>query len=51
MVHAFQFDLTGEDPRESTGQAPGILAYPLWFVEGMADSRLGRSMSDRHVDA
>jgi Tol biopolymer transport system component len=37
MVHAFQFDMTGEDPRESTGQAPGILAYPLWFVEGMAE--------------
>jgi dipeptidyl aminopeptidase/acylaminoacyl peptidase len=37
LVHAFQFDLTGEDPRESTGQAPGILAYPLWFVEGMAE--------------
>jgi Tol biopolymer transport system component len=37
LVHAFQFDITGEDPRESTGQAPGILAYPLWFVEGMAE--------------
>jgi Tol biopolymer transport system component len=37
LVHAFQFDLTGEDPRESTGQTPGILAYPLWFVEGMAE--------------
>lgn len=37
LVHAFQFDMTGEDPRESTGQAPGILAFPLWFVEGMAE--------------
>lgn len=37
LVHAFQFDLTGEDPQESTGRAPGILAYPLWFVEGMAE--------------
>ncbi|MEO8483624.1 MAG: peptidase S9, partial [Acidobacteriota bacterium] len=37
LVHAFQFDMTGEDPRESAGQAPGILAYPLWFVEGMAE--------------
>ena len=37
LVHAFQFDLTGADPRESEGQAPGILAFPLWFVEGMAE--------------
>ncbi|MEO7192959.1 MAG: BamA/TamA family outer membrane protein [Vicinamibacterales bacterium] len=37
LVHAFQFDLTGEDPRENTGAVPGILAFPLWFVEGMAE--------------
>jgi hypothetical protein len=37
LVHAFQFDLTGTDPRYSDGQAPGILAFPLWFVEGMAE--------------
>jgi hypothetical protein len=37
LVHAFQFDLTGADPRDSEGQAPGILAFPLWFVEGMAE--------------
>jgi hypothetical protein len=37
LVHAFQFDLTGADPRENAGQAPGILAFPLWFVEGMAE--------------
>jgi Tol biopolymer transport system component len=37
LVHAFQFDLTGDDPRDRTGSAPGILAYPLWFVEGMAE--------------
>jgi len=36
LVHAFQFDLTGADPREGAQEAPGILAYPLWFVEGMA---------------
>ncbi|MEZ5315877.1 MAG: hypothetical protein R2752_00600 [Vicinamibacterales bacterium] len=37
LVHAFQFDITGTDPRESDGQAPDILFYPLWFVEGMAE--------------
>ena len=37
LVHAFQFDLTGDDPRERDGAAPGILAIPLWFVEGMAE--------------
>src|SRR5687768_4331208 len=37
LVHAFQFDLTGDDPRDRTATAPGILAYPLWFVEGMAE--------------
>ena len=39
LVHAFQFDMTGTDPREASGAegAPGILAYPLWFVEGMAE--------------
>ena len=34
LVHAFQFDITGADPRDGGGQAPGILAFPLWFVEG-----------------
>jgi Tol biopolymer transport system component len=37
LVHAFQFDLTGDDPRESTASMPDILQYPLWFVEGMAE--------------
>jgi hypothetical protein len=37
LVHAFQFDLTGTDPRENAGGAPGILAFPLWFAEGMAE--------------
>ncbi len=37
LVHAFQFDLTGDDPREMTGTMPDILMYPLWFVEGMAE--------------
>jgi Tol biopolymer transport system component len=37
LVHAFQFDLTGTDVREAGAGSPGILAYPLWFVEGMAE--------------
>ena len=37
LVHAFQFDLTGDDPRELAGTMPDILLYPLWFVEGMAE--------------
>ncbi|MFO7302013.1 MAG: peptidase S9 [Acidobacteriota bacterium] len=37
IVHAFQFDLTGDDPRDRTGLLPGILAFPLWYVEGMAE--------------
>jgi len=37
LVHAFQFDLTGDDPRESMASMPDILQYPLWFVEGMAE--------------
>jgi Tol biopolymer transport system component len=38
IVHAFQFDITGTDPRDGVaGGGPGILQYPLWFVEGMAE--------------
>lgn len=38
LVHAFQFDITGADPRDGEGgMGPGILQYPLWFVEGMAE--------------
>ncbi|HEX5070748.1 MAG TPA: hypothetical protein VFV78_11095 [Vicinamibacterales bacterium] len=37
LVHAFQFDITGSDPHATDGQAPEILAFPLWFVEGMAE--------------
>src|SRR5688572_10298969 len=32
MVHAFQFDMTGADPRESEFSLPGILQFPLWFA-------------------
>ena len=37
LVHAFQFDLTGDDPRDRTGLMPGILSFPLWYAEGMAE--------------
>ncbi len=37
LVHAFQFDLTGDDSRDVASVAPGILAFPLWFAEGMAE--------------
>jgi hypothetical protein len=37
LVHAFQFDITGSDPRLGTVEAPEIMAYPLWFSEGMAE--------------
>jgi len=37
LVHAFQFDMTGEDPRTPATNAPGIIDFPLWFVEGMAE--------------
>ncbi|HUF46378.1 MAG TPA: hypothetical protein VMM93_01120 [Vicinamibacterales bacterium] len=37
LVHAFQFDLTGEQTRDAASFAPEILTFPLWFVEGMAE--------------
>ncbi|MGE3343092.1 MAG: BamA/TamA family outer membrane protein [Vicinamibacterales bacterium] len=37
LVHAFQFDITGADPRDSEFSLPDILQYPLWFAEGMAE--------------
>jgi hypothetical protein len=37
MVHAFQFDITGADPKEAEFSLPGILQFPLWFAEGMAE--------------
>lgn len=37
LVHAYQFDMTGTTDRMGDGSAPAILAYPLWFVEGMAE--------------
>jgi len=37
LVHAFQFDITGADPTPGVIETPEILAYPLWFSEGMAE--------------
>jgi Tol biopolymer transport system component len=37
LVHAFQFDITGADPRDTEFSLPDILQYPLWFAEGMAE--------------
>jgi len=37
LVHAFQFDITGADPRDAEFSLPDILQYPLWFAEGMAE--------------
>src|SRR4030095_6260227 len=37
LVHAFQYDMTGTDPRLGVAEAPEILTYPLWFSEGMAE--------------
>lgn len=37
LVHAFQYDITGSDPRLGMTEAPEIMAYPLWFSEGMAE--------------
>jgi hypothetical protein len=34
LVHAFQFDITGQD---DSGGIPGALRLPLWFIEGMAE--------------
>jgi Tol biopolymer transport system component len=36
LVHAFQFDVTGQDG-SGTGGVPGAVRLPLWFIEGMAE--------------
>jgi len=36
LVHAFQFDITGQDG-SATGGVPGAVRLPLWFIEGMAE--------------
>lgn len=37
MVHAFQYDMTGEGGGVLVQGAPSVLRMPLWFVEGMAE--------------
>ena len=37
LVHAFQFDITGQGGDVQNGQFPGALRLPLWFIEGMAE--------------
>jgi Tol biopolymer transport system component len=37
IVHAFQFDITGQGRTMSQGGYPGALNMPLWFIEGMAE--------------
>ena len=36
LVHAFQYDMTGEGGGGSN-MVPGVTRLPLWFVEGMAE--------------
>ncbi|HXF95116.1 MAG TPA: BamA/TamA family outer membrane protein [Gemmatimonadales bacterium] len=36
LVHAFQYDITGEGGGGSS-LVPGVTRLPLWFVEGMAE--------------
>ena len=47
LVHAFQFDLTGDDPRETMAPAPDILQFPLWFVGGHGRVPVARARSMR----
>jgi hypothetical protein len=37
LVHAFQFDMTGEGGGRARSGIPSATRYPLWFVEGMAE--------------
>ncbi len=37
LVHAFQFDITGQGRAVATGNIPGLFRLPLWFSEGMAE--------------
>ena len=37
LVHAFQYDITGNTVRDTGGRGPSVLQLPLWFVEGMAE--------------
>lgn len=37
LVHAFQFDMTGEGGGVLIEGIPSVMRMPLWFVEGMAE--------------
>jgi Tol biopolymer transport system component len=37
LVHAFQFDMTGQGKTVSQDSYPVALRLPLWFIEGMAE--------------
>jgi Tol biopolymer transport system component len=37
LVHAFQFDITGQGPNSVGVDVPVALRMPLWFIEGMAE--------------
>lgn len=37
LVHAFQFDITGEGGGIALAGIPSVMRFPLWFVEGMAE--------------
>ncbi|MFO7867166.1 MAG: BamA/TamA family outer membrane protein [Candidatus Aminicenantes bacterium] len=37
LVHAFQYDITGQYHSDFARVAPSIQRLPLWFVEGMAE--------------
>ncbi len=37
LVHAFQYDATNTSAQTASAGSPGVLALPLWFIEGMAE--------------
>ena len=37
LVHAFQFDITGQAGPVSSGNLPAAVRLPLWFIEGQAE--------------
>ena len=46
LVHAFQFDMTGEGGGTLISGVPGAARMPLWFVEGIAEY-----LSVGHIDS
>ena len=37
LVHAFQYDMTSTNATSAAAGSPGMMALPLWFIEGMAE--------------